>query len=56
MSVDQEYGQKARIIELEAEIEKACQDEDYDRAGDFWLRTRYCVLCYCCFDIFIQLN
>ncbi len=29
-----EQDQKARITMLEAEIEKACQEEDYDRAGN----------------------
>ena len=24
---------KAKLMKLETEIEKACQDEDYDRAG-----------------------
>ena len=33
MDAEQE-DQKTRIVMLEAEIEKACQEEDYDKAGD----------------------
>ena len=46
ISMDQE--QTTRVMELETEIEKACQEEDYDRAGDF-LGKIECVLCYCVF-------
>ena len=30
----EQESQKAKLAMLEAEIEKACQEEDYDRAGE----------------------